>query len=274
MATDAETTASTAPTTAGEMAVEPVRPQTVAVLQARLGSKRLPGKVLLELGGRPLLAHVAERAALARRIDRVVVATSDHPSDDRLEAFCESRALPVFRGPVDDIVGRVLGAARLVAAELVVRLWCDCPFIDPALLDEGLEAVERERLDYLNVAGLDTERTYPVGLDFEVFRVTLLEELARDTTDPFYREFPADYVAAHRDRLRARALVGTEPLADFGLTIDYPEDLALARKLEARLADSGAPTSYRSLVALLRELDTRPQKPRNVEYREKKAQRA
>ena len=135
-------------------------PRVVAVVQARMTSRRLPGKVLTPLAGSPVLGLVVGRLRRATRIDEVVVATSTDPSDDPVAAWCAQPGIRCHRGSLDDVLDRFLGAARASGATHVVRITADCPLIDPDLVDRVIAQALAEDLDYCGLAG-----EFPDGLD-------------------------------------------------------------------------------------------------------------
>lgn len=215
-----------------------------------------------------MLDQIVARSQRCRSVDDVVIATTTDPTDDELVDHCRAAGLACSRGPVDDIVQRVVDAGRLVSASVVVRIWGDCPFIDPEVIDDVVLRFIAERADYgsISLGG----RTFPVGLDFEVYRMDLLTEILRDTADPFFREFPFEYVGSVSERLQVVSKRSDADLSQVNLTVDYPEDLALARELYRRLP---AGFGYRDIMEILREIDARPQMPRNIEYLQKKRER-
>src|SRR5262249_37789783 len=143
----------------------------VAIVQARMNSSRLPGKVLQEIAGQPMLWHVVQRTRQAQLLDRVVVATSDQSSDDPLAEFCARENIPCFRGSEQDVLDRYYQAARSIQADGIVRITSDCPLIDPDVIDKVIRAYEEEHYDY---AANVLRYTYPNGLDVEVFSMTAL----------------------------------------------------------------------------------------------------
>lgn len=224
--------------------------RVVALVQARLASTRLPQKVLADLCGRPMVMHPVERARAAQRVDEVIVATTVEASDDALEAFCRSSQLGVFRGSVDDIVARLVGAARARSADVIVRIWADCPMVDPGVIDEAVAAVVDGGADYATNSIL-AGRTYPVGLDIEVYRTTLLERIDSSTDHPFLREMPFEFVRAHAQDLKLAFVRHSKDLSDQHLTVDYPEDLERFRAMLTALEASKALPDFEDAVAWL-----------------------
>jgi glutamate-1-semialdehyde 2,1-aminomutase len=221
---------------------------TVAVIQARMGSTRLPGKVLEDVGGRPLLARVVERARRARRLDAVMVATTTAAADDAVAAWCAGAGVPCFRGSEEDVLDRYVGAAREADADVVVRLTADCPLLDPAVVDEVVAAYHSEPCDYAtNVL----EPTYPDGLDTEVFSRAALERAAAEARLPSEREHVTPYIRNHPAQFRLRSVRGECDLSALRWTVDDPRDLELVRAVYARLGD--AEFGMSDVLALLDE---------------------
>ncbi|HXN88188.1 MAG TPA: glycosyltransferase family protein, partial [Methylocella sp.] len=167
-------------------------PRTVAIIQARMTSTRLPGKVLKEICGKPMLARQIERVARARLVDLVAVATSEDASDDPIAALCAELGIPSYRGSLADVLGRFQGASeRLGPADHIVRLTGDCPLTDPAIVDACVAVHIANSADY---TANGVERTYPDGLDVEVMTASALARAAREAKDPFQREHVTPHI--------------------------------------------------------------------------------
>jgi spore coat polysaccharide biosynthesis protein SpsF len=208
----------------------------VAIIQARMGSTRLPGKVLADLAGMPVLARVVHRARRSRRVDQVVVATSRGPADDAVAGLCSDLAVPCFRGSEEDVLERFRDAAREHRAEAVVRLTADCPLLDPAVVDQVVEGFLAGRPDY---ASNTLERSWPRGLDTEVLTRDALETAAREALEPYQRAHVTPFLYQHPERFRLLPVVAPEDWSGLRWTVDTPEDLALVRELYRRLGDRG-----------------------------------
>ena len=176
----------------------------VAIIQARLGSTRLPGKVLLPLAGEPMLARVVERVRRAKKIHEVAVATTTAESDDALAAFCVERQWSIFRGSEMDVLDRYVQAARAFAADAILRITSDCPVIDPEVLDDIISEFLRQQpqVDYL--ANILPERTFPRGLDAELIRRDVLERCHAEAADSWSREHVTAFIYQHPDRFHLR----------------------------------------------------------------------
>src|SRR5438132_2399961 len=159
--------------------------RVVAIIQARMTSSRLPGKVLADVCGKPMLYYVVTRAQQAKRLDLVVVATSNESSDDTIETFCELHRVSCFRGSKDDVLDRYYRAAERYRGDVIVRLTADCPLIDPLIIDKVVETLLPGNFDYVSNI---REVTYPDGLDTEVFTQNTLNQTWREAATPSERE--------------------------------------------------------------------------------------
>jgi spore coat polysaccharide biosynthesis protein SpsF len=173
-----------------------------------------------------MLELLVERLRRAKRLDGVVVATTNRPSDDAVEALCARVGAGCFRGSEDDVLDRVLRAAHAFEVELIVEITGDCPLIDPEVVDRLVELYERDRPSY---ASNILKRTFPRGLDTQVFPTAVLEEVARLTDDPVDHEHVSLYIYEHAERFQLRNLESglAEQYWNLRLTVDTPEDFAL-----------------------------------------------
>jgi len=170
----------------------------IAIIQARMGSSRFPGKTLADLAGRPMLSRVVERVSQSRAIDKVVVATSIAVGDDPIAEFCAKEGVLCFRGSEDDVLDRFYRAAKEHGADVVVRITADCPLIDAAVIDRVVERFQSGDCDY---ASNVLHYTYPDGLDTEVFSMAALAEAWREAKKPSEREHVTPYLRWGRRRV-------------------------------------------------------------------------
>lgn len=211
-------------------------PNIVAILQARMSSSRLPGKVLLDLAGRPILAWSVERARRARYVSRVVVATTTEAADDPIVAFCQTRGYPWWRGHPYDVLDRFYQAARHFQADVIVRLTADCPLVDPELIDVTVEALLQQGADFAaNRLPPPWRRTYPIGLDVEVCTFQALERAWHEAQAPHQREHVMPYLYEVEGRFRTVILNAEKDYGQVRWTVDTPQDLEVVRKLVALL---------------------------------------
>jgi spore coat polysaccharide biosynthesis protein SpsF len=208
--------------------------KVVAIIQARTGSTRLPGKVLMDLEGETVLARVVQRVRRARLIDDVLIATTNEPADDAIVDECQRCSVAVFRGDEDDVLDRYYRAAQSCAAGIVVRITSDCPLIDPEITDKTVAAFLDARPDYASNALI---RTYPRGLDTEVMTVAALERAWRSATEAYQRAHVTPYIYQNPDAFKILPVTGDADYSGHRWTLDTPEDLAFIRAIYARVED-------------------------------------
>lgn len=206
----------------------------VAIIQARMGSTRLPGKVLADVGGRSMLARVCDRVGRAALIDRVVVATTRRPGDRAIADECLRLGVASFRGSEQDVLDRYHRAATAHAAEAVVRITADCPLIDPDVVDQVVRALLEHEPDY---AANTLQRSWPRGLDTEVMTAGALARAHRDATRPYQRTHVTPYIYQHPEMFRLHSVTGPEDLGHARWTVDVREDLEFVRAVYRRLGD-------------------------------------
>lgn len=228
--------------------------KTVAVVQARMGSTRLPGKVMRELCGRTVLAHVIQRVR-ASGLDGVVVATSSLAQDDSIAEAAEQAGAGVYRGSEDDVLDRYLQAATQSDADPVIRITSDCPLIDPMVVREIVAAFCRRRssgesLDYLSNT---LERTYPIGLDTEVFTYSALRRAWSEARLPHEREHVTPYIYQHPSEFRIAQFRNDRDLSALRWTLDTPEDFDFFRAVYEALWKPGEIVPTSAVLALLEE---------------------
>ena len=209
---------------------------TICMIQARMSSTRLPGKVFLPLLDRPVLDWAVSRTRAAETIDSVVVATTTNPADDAIVEHCDAGAMTVFRGPEDDVLSRYEGAADEYGADVVVRVTSDCPFIDPALVDRVVMALRSQGADY--ASNILAPRTYPRGLDVEAFTADALRVAAAEATRAGWREHVTPFFYRQPDRFALVGIWGEEDHSEHRWTLDTPADLQLLRLIAVELGRS------------------------------------
>jgi spore coat polysaccharide biosynthesis protein SpsF len=204
--------------------------RTVAIIQARMASTRLPGKILADIAGQPLLYHVLKRAQQARTLDLVTVATTDRSSDEPTELCCLNLGVPCFRGNEVDVLDRYYRAAEKFAAEAVVRLTADCPLLDPQVVDKGVVFFQSGSYDYVCN---DQPPTYPDGLDVEVFRHDALARAWREARLPSEREHVTPYIWKQPELFHLGRFDNDTDYSNLRWTVDEPADLDFVRRVYA-----------------------------------------
>jgi len=208
---------------------------TLAIVQARTSSSRLPGKVLLPISTKPMVLYQLDRLRGCTQIDRVVLATSVHSSDDTLADLVAAAGFPVFRGELSDVLERFRACAAKEQATTVVRLTGDCPLSDPALIDELVEAFVDGDWDYLANCADEHQLSVPDGFDVEVFRAELLELAAREALLPSEREHVTPWFRSDSAGLRWAHYRHQPARPYFRVTVDDPVDLEVVREIVSAL---------------------------------------
>ena len=209
-------------------------PHTVAIIQARMASSRLPEKVLLDIAGQPMIVRVVERLKRSNSVDRVVIATTTDPADDPIKDLCKEYGFTCYRGSQFNVLDRYFRAAQLYKAEIIVRITADCPMIDPREIDHVVQVLFEKRVDFAaNRLPPPWKRTYPIGLDTEVCTFQALECAWQEAERPEELEHVMPYLYTEKGRFRTSVI---EYELDYGhhrWTVDTPEDLELARQVYA-----------------------------------------
>jgi spore coat polysaccharide biosynthesis protein SpsF len=223
--------------------------KTIAIIQAHMGSSRLPGKVLLEIGGRTMLEHVIERTRQCPSIDEVVVATSTLTSDDVIADRCLRAGVSFYRGSDEDVLDRFTRAARQFAADHYVRITSDCPLLDPEVSEHIIQRYWRA-LPKVDYASNKIPFTYPPGLDTEIFSREALERAWRQATEAYERAHVTIHIYQHPEQFRLLSVTSDVDRSDWRWTVDTPEDLEFVRQVYARLGTVRRFT-WRDVVSLI-----------------------
>jgi spore coat polysaccharide biosynthesis protein SpsF len=204
--------------------------KVVCIIQARMASSRLPGKVLKDICGHPMLYWVLNRAGKSEKVDELVIATTLDRSDDPIVEWCQQKNIHCFRGDAFDVLDRYYQAAKKFQADVVIRLTADCPLIDPQLLDDVLDAFFEKKADFgANRLPPPFSRTYPIGLDIEVASFKALSEAWQKAKLPYEREHVMPYLYAVKDRFNILVLEADQDHGNRRWTVDTPEDLEFIR---------------------------------------------
>ncbi|MBI4685898.1 MAG: glycosyltransferase family protein [Nitrospirae bacterium] len=209
---------------------------TLAILQARTSSTRLPEKVLKPILGRPMLSLEIERILKSRRIDKLIVATSSDLPDERIEGLCNSMGINCFRGSLDDVLDRFYNAALLYKPDHIVRITGDCPLIDPYIIDTVIEFYINGGFDYVSNA---LQPTFPDGMDVEVFAFTALATAWREASLPSHREHVTPFINQQCDRFKVGNFENAVDLSFLRWTVDEPEDFQLVTQIFEALYSNG-----------------------------------
>ncbi|MDD5103140.1 MAG: glycosyltransferase family protein [Candidatus Peribacteraceae bacterium] len=207
--------------------------KTIAIIQARMSSRRLPGKILADVAGAPLLTHVVRRAKAAGVFDAVIVATSTEKTDDPVQAFCKAQDVPCFRGSLDDVLDRYYQTAKSSGADHIVRLTADCPLLDPVVIRMVIDALD-EHYDYVSNA---LHRTYPKGLDTEAFSLQTLARVWEQARLPSEREHVTPFIYKNPTLFRVKEITQQTDRSTLRWTVDEQRDLDFVRAVYKELGD-------------------------------------
>jgi spore coat polysaccharide biosynthesis protein SpsF len=225
-----------------------VTQRVVAIVQARMTSSRLPGKVLREVLGRPLLSYQLERMRRAAGLDEIVIATTTNATDDAIVSFCRRESCAVVRGSEDDVLGRYALAAREYPADTIVRMTSDCPLIDPEVIELALRRFGESGCDYLSNM---MQPTWPYGLAVEVMKSEVLRAAAAEARDPREREHVTPFIYWRPDRFRLESLTSSPDRSHLRWTVDTPDDFELAGRILEELYPVNPNFVTKDVLALL-----------------------
>lgn len=229
---------------------------TVAIIQARLGSTRLPGKVLRPIAGRPMLWHIVKRVGAAPGIDGVVVATSDRANDRPLRDFCASEGIHCFAGSEEDVLDRFFRAAQETKASHLVRITADCPLADPEIIGRVVSTTVSGGYDYAAVAtGAGAaklrEGRYPDGLDAECMRSSVLETAWREATHQLDREHVTPFIWRNTNRFKCTQLLSPVDYSTLRWTVDNQSDFDLVARIYDALYRPGETFGMQDVLSFL-----------------------
>ncbi len=215
-------------------------PRIIASIEARMGSSRLPGKVLMDIHGKPALARLVDRLRACRTLTDIVVATSTDPRDDAIAEWARAYGVALFRGSEEDVLDRVAKAQSALSSDIVVEITGDCPLLDPEVIDLGVESFLANPCDILTNARIES---YPAGTDVQVYRLEALQDVAARITDAAVREHVTLYFYENPEIYRCIHLLAPASVRWPGLRcqLDYAEDLAFIRAVYADLMPTHGP---------------------------------
>ncbi|HEV8052354.1 MAG TPA: glycosyltransferase family protein [Parachlamydiaceae bacterium] len=230
--------------------VKTKKKRVVIILQARMGSTRLPGKPLKKVLNRPLLSFQVERLRRAQLVDEIIIATTTEPQDDLIVQFCKDEKIAYYRGSALDVLDRYRQAAKNAHADIVVRVTGDCPLIDPEEVDKVIKFYLDHLPEYDYVSN-SLERTYPRGLDTEIFSMAMLEEASKEAKLPSEREHVTLYFYTHPESYSLKNVAHSKDLSNYRWTVDTTEDFELITKILETLYPSNPDFKMDDILHLL-----------------------
>lgn len=207
-----------------------------AIIQARLSSTRLPGKVMTRFSGNTLLGHIIERISFSKYVSRILVATTENPADDKLVEWLKANDIEYFRGSESDVLNRYLEAAKQVKATHIARITSDDPFKDPGIIDEVARMYFEESVDF---AYNNKPPTFAEGLDTEIFSFQALSRAALDAREPFEREHVTQHFYRNPERFKQKNLESILDFSHLRWTIDTDQDLVMTKLVYKNLYKPG-----------------------------------
>jgi spore coat polysaccharide biosynthesis protein SpsF len=222
----------------------------IAIIQARMGSTRLPGKVLMEVDDRPLLAYQLDRILKSKKLDRVVVATSDLDKDDAIESFCKEYGVDCYRGSENDVMGRYYDCAILYNPNIVVRMTADCPLIDPDIIDKLVRKFEDDNIDYCANTVPPETSTFPDGSDVEVFSMNALKRANIEVKDKHRREH-VTFQFWQDKNYKSSQYSQEKDWSKYRITVDYPEDFEVVSYIFNKLKNKGICGSLKEIINII-----------------------
>jgi spore coat polysaccharide biosynthesis protein SpsF len=221
----------------------------VAIIQARMGSTRLPNKTLELIEGKPLLQHVIERIKECKNINKIVIATTKEPNDDQIEIFAKQNNISIFRGNTENVLERYYKAAKEYNASTIVRITADDPFKDPEIIDNIIEQIKKDKtLDYVSNT---IKPTFPEGIDTEVLTFKALEKSWKDAHSEFEKEHVTQHIIKNPQKFNIINVLNNEDISKLRWTIDFQEDLDFTREVYKRLYHHNKIFKMRDILQLL-----------------------
>lgn len=224
----------------------------IATIEARMSSSRLPGKVMLQAAGKPMLEHLVNRLRAVPSLDGIVLATTNNKTDDELEEFSIRMGIACYRGSENDVMNRVISAAESAGADVVVEITGDCPIIDPQIVEQAIRVFNANQADYVSNAHF---RSYPDGMDTQVFRLQTLRTSAAKTNDALDHEHVTLHIRNHPELFSKLNLLSPPEThwPELGLTLDEPKDYELLKKIIEYFDRINPLFSCRDVVELLKQ---------------------
>jgi spore coat polysaccharide biosynthesis protein SpsF len=224
--------------------------KVAAIIEARVSSSRLPGKVLMPIGSKNSLEHICDRLSKVLEISEICIATTENQTDDIIENWARMRDLPIYRGSENDVLSRVLGAADMLSAEIIVEITGDCPFVDPLMVDQYLEILKSNDLDYVSN---NIVSTYPDGFDVQVFLTEALRKSSGLASKREEREHVTMHIRQNPRIFKTLNIVAPKPYRypEISVTLDTKEDLEVLRFIAKNFKDSDLPSHMQIIDFLI-----------------------
>jgi len=225
----------------------------IAIVQARMGSTRLPGKVLQTILEKTVLEHIVERLGCSKLVDKIIVATTKERTDDEIEHLCNRINITCFRGSQDDVLDRFYRAALMFSTDIIVRITADDPLKDPEIVDKAIQIMLENDYDYVSNT---IEPTYPEGIDVEVFTFAALKKAHQEARRASEREHVTPYIWKNPDKFKIYNFKNGEDFSSLRWTLDTEDDLIFIRKVYAALYKEGQIFLMKDILELIKKEPT------------------
>jgi len=224
--------------------------KVIAIIQARMGSMRLPGKVLMSINGKPVLEYVIQFLKFSKLLDQIIVATTNLPQDNEIEKLCKKLNIECYRGSVDNVLERYYECARLYHGDLIVRITADDPLIDATIVDQVIQICKDTKCDFASTA---ITPKFPFGYFIESLTFSTLKKLYLTQNDPLSKEHVTYFIKQNIQLFNVKEISPSEKLArpQYRLTIDYKEDFHLMSKIFKKLYTPNSFIQYKDVIELL-----------------------
>lgn len=230
---------------------------TVAIIQARMSSSRLPGKVLKSIVGKPMLGHIVERLSWVPTINKIVVATSGEITDQPIYEYCNQNSITCYRGNLNDVLDRFYQASQEYKADALIRITGDCPCVDPELVTQLINLFQRGNYDHVGIAtgagAIFDEGRFPNGLDAECFRFESLDKAWREATEAADREHVTPYIWRNKDVFKCGSLKPGKDYSNIRLSVDHIEDFELVTEIFEALYNEKKPFLMNEIIDFLQQ---------------------
>jgi spore coat polysaccharide biosynthesis protein SpsF len=220
----------------------------VAIVQARMGSSRLPGKILKQVMSKPLLEYQIERIKRSKLIDEIIIATTIKESDEPIVEFANKNGLSMYRGSENDVLSRFVGAAKDAQADVVIRLTSDCPVLDPEVIDIIINEYLHTDFDYVSNT---MQRSYPRGMDVEVFSYELLKEIDILAKDVISREHVTPFIYNNPEIYKLKSIMYDEDYSKYRLTVDTKEDFEIIEAILTNVYPENSEFNLEDIIVFL-----------------------
>ena len=221
------------------------------IIQARMGSTRLPGKVLKKIKNKPLLSHIIDRIKISKKVNKIIVATTNKKKDNPIVNLCNKKDIDYFRGSEEDVLDRYYKSAKkynLNKDDTIIRITADCPVVDPYIMDEVIDLFEDENADYAW-----NNRTYPDGLDVEVFSFGILKKAWKEAKTKYEREHVTPYIKENKEKFRQVCLEYKKNMSKYRWTVDEKKDLEVIKIIYDELYDKDKIFTFKDICGLFNE---------------------